>query len=194
MVDTVISVADTHTQEYLRTIQHTMGRVSEINALTWDDVNLAEGYLVLYTRKKAGGHRTPRKVPLTACLEDILSRKYHRRTNSHPWVFWHRYWSRKQKAWVEGPFNDRKRLMGRLCRKAGLPVTFGFHALRHSGASLLEKSGVPISSIQRILGHENRKTTEIYLHSLGDAEREAMAVFERVARKSNTQIDTPYIN
>jgi hypothetical protein len=42
----------------------------------------------------------------------------------------------------------------------------------------MERANVPISSIQRILGHENRAPTEIYLHSIGNAEREAMEVFE----------------
>jgi integrase len=35
-----------------------------------------------------------------------------------------------------------------------------------------------MDAIQRILGHENRKTTEIYLHSIGDLEREAISVFD----------------
>ena len=32
-----------------------MSRVSEINRLTWDDINLEERYVILYTRKKKGG-------------------------------------------------------------------------------------------------------------------------------------------
>ena len=72
--------------------------------------------------------------------------------------------------------------MKRLCKKAG-DRYFRFHPLRHSGASVMDGSNVPIGAIQRILGHENRKTTEIYLHSIGDLEREAIAVFE-YARKN----------
>jgi site-specific recombinase XerD len=56
--------------------------------------------------------------------------------------------------------------------------SFDFHALRHAGASTLENNHVPIGSIQKILGHENRTTTEIYLHCLGGAELEAIRVLE----------------
>ena len=53
-----------------------MGRVSEINRLTWDDVDLERRYVVLYTRKKRGGHLTPRKVPMTQRLYEVLSRRH----------------------------------------------------------------------------------------------------------------------
>ncbi len=57
---------------------------------------------------------------------------------------------------------------------------FRYHALRHYGASTLETAGVSVSSIQRIPGHENRTTTEIYLHSIGNPERVAMNVYDEV--------------
>ena len=50
----------------------------------------------------------------------------------------------------------------------------------------MDRHNVPLGSIQRILGHENRETTENYLHSIGQAEREAMAVFEEISEKSHT--------
>jgi integrase len=46
----------------------------------------------------------------------------------------------------------------------------------------MDQEKVPIGSIQRILGHENRTTTEIYLHSIDEDEREAMAVYERACQ------------
>ena len=49
----------------------------------------------------------------------------------------------------------------------------------------LERANVSIGSIQRILGHENRSTTEIYLHSIGEAEREAMEVFEQATQDAS---------
>jgi integrase len=50
-----------NTQDYLWTIVLTMGRVGEINRLTWHDVDFENRQVALYTRKKKGGHLTPRK-------------------------------------------------------------------------------------------------------------------------------------
>lgn len=171
----VILAAEPDTQDYLWTIALTMGRMSEVNRLTWQDVSLKGRYVVLYTRKKKGGHRTPRKIPMTNKLFDVLSRRYANRDKRIPWVFWHRYWDRKNGRWTLGPYKERKKIMKTLCEKAGVRY-FRYHAFRHFGASLLEQANVPIGAIQRILGHENRATTEIYLHSIGESERQAMDV------------------
>ena len=189
----VIAVGDPDEQDYLWTIRETMARVGEANCLSWDgDVNFEERYLILYTRKKKGGNLTPRKVPMTERLYTLLSRRYASRNSRMPWVFWHRYWSRKQSKMIEGPHERRKRLMKGLCKKADVRY-FNFHALRHSGASVMDSLGVPIGSIQRILGHENRTTTEMYLQSLGESERQAMAVFEAASRNSHTDSHTKAI-
>ncbi len=79
--------------------------------------------------------------------------------------------------------------MKTLCKAAKVPY-FRFHPLRHSGASVLDNNNIPIGSIQKILGHENRKTTEIYLHTIGDSERKAMEIFGQVSKKSHTDSHT----
>jgi len=190
-IDKVINIADPDSdkQDYLWTIRETMARVSEINRLEWDDVHFKERYVTLYTRKKEGGNLTDRDVPMTEKLFEVLSHRYQERDETKPWVFWHRYWSKKEKRFKEGPYQDRKKFMKTLCKQAGVPY-FRFHPFRHSGASVMDENHVPIGSIQRILGHENRRTTEIYLHSLGNAEREAMAVFEQASRNSHTKSHT----
>jgi len=188
-IDRIIMVADADTRDYLWTIRETLARVSEINRLTWDDVDLVSQQVTLYTRKKKGGHLTPRRVPMTNVLYDILNRRYKNRDNSKPWVFWHRYKSRNKGTVVEGSFSHRKNLMKGLCKKAGVRH-FGFHALRHAGASVMDNNNVPIVAIQKILGHENRSTTEIYLQGIGDFERQAMAVYEKARQKSHTDSHT----
>ncbi len=54
----------------------------------------------------------------------------------------------------------------------------------------LDRANVNIGSIQRLLGHENRTTTEIYLHSINESERQAIKVFDEIAKKSHTNPHT----
>ena len=180
----VIALAKLDDQDYLWSIVETMARVSEINRLVWDDVDLQNKTVTLYTRKKKGGHLTPRNIPMTKRLYEIMSRRFNERDQKKPWVFWHCYRSSREGHPVEGPYLDRKRIMRTLCKKAGVRY-FRFHALRHLGASLLDSSSVPISTIQQILGHENRTTTEIYLHSIGNSLWQAMDQYENSWEKSH---------
>ncbi len=126
---------------------------------------------------------------MTDQLFKVLSRKYKYRDKNKPCVFWHRYWSKTECRFIEGPYRDRKKLMRSLCNKAGVKY-FRYHPLRHSGASTMDSENVPIGSIQRILGHKNRSTTEIYLHSIGDQERDAIKKYERAREKSHTEFHT----
>jgi integrase len=64
-----------------------MARMGEINRLTWEDVDLDRKTVVLYTRKKKGGHLTPRKVPMTTKLYTMLLRRHKNRDKDKPWVF-----------------------------------------------------------------------------------------------------------
>lgn len=129
-------------------------------------------------------------IPMPEKLYQILSRRYANRDKGKPWVFWHRYWDKSNRIWVEARYKDRKGIMKSLCAKAGVRY-FRFHALRHFGASMLDQGKVPLGAIQRILGHENRTTTEIYLHLIGEAEREAMSLFDReIGQNSHTDSHT----
>ena len=182
-IDKVIAAATLDVQDYLWTIRDTLGRMSEINRLKWEDVDFNGLAVTLYTRKKRGGNMTPRKIPMTLRLHNILKRRHANRKSGIPWVFWHEYTSSKTREKRIGPFIERKRIMRTLCKKAGVRY-FRFHALRHVSASVMDSKNVPLGSIQRILGHENRTTTEIYLHSIGESERDAIDVLEAASEKS----------
>jgi integrase len=174
----ILTVATQEQQEYLSCLQDTFARSREINNLRWQDVDLENKTVTLYTRKKKHGTKTPRIIPMTKNLFNVLTIRNARKADSIPWVFWHTYYSRIEGKRVIGPYKDRKKFMKTLCLKAEVEY-FRFHPLRHSGASFMESIGVPIAHIQEILGHENRKTTEGYIHSLGKNKADAIERFER---------------
>ena len=175
----VISVADPETQDYLWCMLLTAARVNEINSLIWDDVDFENRTVTLWTRKKKGGHMEPRLVPMSQKLFDIMVSRHKKHDPQMPWIFWHTYWSHKEKRHVSGPYQDRKKIMQTLCKKAGVTY-FRFHPFRHFTASILQDQGAPIGVIQSILGHENQKTTEIYLQTVNESERRAMVKLDKL--------------
>jgi len=71
------------------------------------------------------------------------------------------------------PFVYRSKLLKGLCNKAGVKP-FGFHALRHYGANLLADKNVPMPVIQEILGHEDIRTTRIYIQNIKESVKQAV--------------------
>ena len=51
-----------------------------------------------------------------------------------------------------------------LSRLAGVKKRVTFHTARHTNATLLIYKGVNITTVQKLLGHRNIKTTEVYAH------------------------------
>ncbi|WP_217907617.1 tyrosine-type recombinase/integrase [Desulfosediminicola ganghwensis] len=162
-IDKVFAVASAEQLDYLWCLRDTLARSREINRLKWEDIDFENNTITLHTRKKKHGTKTPRLIPMTQKLCEVLTRRCDMRSQAIPWVFWHRYYSRNEGKVVTGPYKDRKRFMRSLCEKAGVKY-FRFHPLRHAGASLMENINIPVTHIQEILGHENRKTGKLQKH------------------------------
>ncbi len=54
--------------------------------------------------------------------------------------------------------------LNRIAQIAQLEKHISFHTARHTNASLLIYKGVNITTVQKLLGHKNVKTTQIYTH------------------------------
>ena len=69
----------------------------------------------------------------------------------------------KDVEWARRRFNDKLRKIAELCE---IEENLTSYVSRHSFATRAKNLGIPIANISEMLGHENIKTTEIYLGSL----------------------------
>ncbi|MBQ8922114.1 MAG: site-specific integrase [Oscillospiraceae bacterium] len=64
-----------------------------------------------------------------------------------------------------------------------------FHSLRHTSATLLLYSGVNVRQVQERLGHGSLKTTQIYLHSIQEADEQAASALQSMLITQHKQPD-----
>lgn len=147
----VLELCNSEQRRYLLVVAHTMGRISSVNQLKWEDIR--EDYLSLYTRKARNSDTKEIKVPINEVLRQVLSEI----PREGEYLFTN---PRSGK-----PYEYRDKFLPNVCRRAGVRP-FMYHALRHYGASLLAHLGTPLTDIQELLGHEKATTTSIYLQSL----------------------------
>lgn len=160
-------------RDFMLAIVHTAARVSEIRELAWEDVDLDRRTVRLWTSKRRGGNKESRTLPLSQTLFDILSRLNSERTGGETYVFTNPLTG----TCCSRQGREIKYLFHRVCKKAEVPL-FTAHSLRHFVATYFNDP----RRAQKILGHENLKTTEIYLHDLG-VDVGAADVFESITHE-----------
>ena len=150
---------------FLLTLYYTLARVDEILRLRWDDVNLGNRTITLWTKKRRSGEYEPDTLPMSEGLYEVLIGLWRKR--GHPeWVFFNPRTGTR--------YMHRPKLMRGLCRQAGVTY-FGFHAIRHYAASYLaDKEKISMVQVSRLLRHTNLRTTELYLQVLEPGAKEAI--------------------
>jgi site-specific recombinase XerD len=61
-----------------------------------------------------------------------------------------------------GKNNEVNKALKSIFTDTGVPTTYTFHTSRHTFATLLINRGIPITTIQKMLGHTKLATTQIY--------------------------------
>jgi len=137
-------------------------RLSELTGLCLDDVDLEQRLI----RVRGKGSKE-RLVPINERTEKLLRAVIKDRKEFKPSVedddaqravFLSNRGRRISKRRVE-------EIVVEWVRRAGLTRKISPHALRHSFATHLLDSGMPIRSIQELLGHESLSTTQKYTHT-----------------------------
>lgn len=127
-------------------------RLGEALPLTWSDVDFTLKQITLRTTKSG----RVRHVPISEECVEVLDRLAEV-TADHPkdgWLFPSSY----------GPSHMTRpvRPWKRACQAAGLPSSLRFHDLRHIFASACVKDGIPLYTVQGLLGHSSIRMTERY--------------------------------
>lgn len=152
-------------RDFIETLYFLAARRGEIARLTWEDVNLEQAWVRLWTRKRRGGELEEDCLPTVGSLRTILQRRWRHRDKESPYVF-------------QLPLNQLRYMMDRLCRQAGVK-RFGFHAIRHHVASIMaDRSKASLKQIQSALRHRRQGTTETYLHLIEQGLADAFEALE----------------
>jgi integrase/recombinase XerD len=137
-------------------------RVSELVELPFE--NLVEGRRCLLVRGKGGKERiVPVGEPAEAALAEYLPHRdvHIGKSGQSKWLFPSR-----------GSHLTRHRfaqILKKLAIEAGLPAQkVSPHVLRHAFASHLLAHGADLRAVQKMLGHADISTTQIYTHILDD--------------------------
>jgi integrase len=149
----------------------TGARWNEARQIRWADVDLKRRLLVL--RAESTTSRKARVIPLREDFVDVLvalrarqERLYGRLPNAADLVLL----SPEGMPWGR-PSNNPMRILDRVLRRAGIAKVdalgekLDLHALRHTFATRLARSGAALMHTQRLLGHSDPKlTAQVYSH------------------------------
>lgn len=143
-------------------------RRGELLALKWPDIDLKKRTLRVRESKSGTGRTIPLADDTCAVVRGLKSRW------AGGFVFpgYVSHWGRDLRAGKTRMGNKTVDAAWRLsCAEAGIEG-LKFHDLRHTFASRLVQSGVPLYTVSKLLGHADIKTTQRYAH-LSDTEMRA---------------------
>lgn len=153
---------------------HTGLRLGELRALRWGDIDAKAKRVTVHrsvwkdaeTGTKSG---KVRHVPLNAVAVTALSRLKRHGTDSYIFADHGARLTREQCKWP----------LWRICDRAELGRRVGWHVCRHSFASHLVMRGVPIRTVQELMGHASIEQTMKYSHLAPGHLRGAVESLER---------------
>jgi len=128
-------------------------RVSEASKLRKDDIRFREG--IIFIRQGKG--KKDRAVSLPSTLSKRLESYILLRSDNNQYVFDSARGGNLTTATIQ-------KIVEKAANKADITKNVHPHTLRHSYATHLLENGTDIRIIQKLLGHSDIKTTEIYTH------------------------------
>ena len=175
----LIQASPDHLRHVLLCALNTGMRRGEVVMLKWDNVDLAHSFILL--ESSTTKTKQTRKVPINSVLKDMLFMLQNKR--EHDYVFSNS---------LDQPFVSGEGIIKafNLAKKRAKIKNFRFHDLRHTAATRMVESGIPLFTVGQILGHRNPKTTMRYAHPDESLKQgvEALASFNHDNYRNNDSL------
>ncbi len=159
-VEALLAVLEPGRRLWVALAVFTSGRLSEVERLRWEHVNLAEGTILLPGRKTA---RSRRRVPIRPELAALLEALP---TRDGPLV---------------EPWANVRRDLAVACKHAGVPKVTP-NDLRRTFCSLLKQQGTDSMVVARLMGHSSTRMVDLVYGQLApETYTAAMRAFPAIA-------------
>ncbi len=123
-------------------------RLSELERMNWEDINLTAGWIKVRGTKTAGARRP---VPIPEALNSVLRRIP----------------KKLRVGLVIGAWPNVRRDLAAACKRAGVPRVSP-NDLRRTYASWLKQSGVDSAVVAKLLGHSSTRMVDLVYGRLAD--------------------------
>lgn len=146
--------------------------------------NIQNGYIE-YGRKKTGSYIL---IPINEKARKIIKR-YSKLTQHTEFVFpLITDPTKDQRTQYLSAMRKQNRRLEKITEKLNIKEKITTHVARHTWATIAAKANVPTRTIKQALGHQNERTTEIYLGNTGLSElNRAGKIVDKVIQNSNKE-------
>jgi len=148
-------------------------RGGEIINLRWGDLDRKNRLLKIGGKNYKTKSRKIREIPFNDRMEKIINENFERQNKNSrsisEFVF-------AQKNGKPYKLDSVSKTFKKAARGLGLPEELHWHCLRSTAASNWVNKKVPIYTVQKLLGHANVSTTQIYAKMSMDELREAIEI------------------
>ncbi len=131
-------------------------RFSDIQKMTWDELEYidGQGYVLHFKQQKTKGIETQ---PIPEQAVELMGTKGEPSATVFEGLTYSAYHNKHLFQWIGA---------------AGITKDITFHCFRHTYATLQLYNGTDITTVSKMLGHKDLKTTQIYAKIVDDAKRQ----------------------
>ena len=132
-------------------------RFSDIQKLVWGELEFIKGngYFIKFTQQKTGGAEM---LPISEQAFSLLGERKEPASQVFEGLTYSAYSNKHLYQWIGA---------------AGITKDITFHSFRHSFATLQLSQGTAITTVSKMLGHKDLKTTMIYAKIIDQLKRDA---------------------